>query len=413
MCIADVPMVLGKPRPLNGTYLCGWGTHDLVSKGSWPTALWAELRRKFGAPAMPSDGFGAQSGTTLMRLRDSMLRTIEQMQSVACELLRRDWDFACMVFGATHRVGHYLWDLSQINQSALTSSEHAVLSGTLLEVYQATDHAIARVLEHVGDETLVIAFSVHGMGPNPGWGDLAPDILDAAGAAVHGAAAGAQGRGLLYGLKRAVPFHWVRPIVSRLPSTATERLVSLWSAQMCDWKTTRRFPLPMDGAGYLRVNLRGREREGIVVEGSEYEAVCASLAELFQSLRDRDTGQQIAPTVLCAYADAPRDAPYRMLLPDLVVPWDGPSAISSREVICDSLPSFHYDVPARMPSGRSGNHTDDAWFIAAGPQVPAGTTVAGHSILDLAPTVMRSLGTEPLAEFQGKAIAFEQGVGSA
>jgi predicted AlkP superfamily phosphohydrolase/phosphomutase len=348
-----------------------------------------------------------------MRLRDTLLRTAEQMQRVACDLLRRDWDFACIVFGATHRIGHYLWDLSQINQSALTSSQHAALSGALLEVYQATDQAIGRALEHVGDETLVIAFSAHGMGPNSGWGDLAPDILDAASAASQGAAAGAKGRGLLYRLKRALPFHWVRPVLGSLPSTVTERLVSLWSANMYDWNTTQRFPLPMDAAGYLRVNLRGRERDGIVAEGGEYEEVCATLAELFQSLRDRATHQQIAPIVATAYADAPRDAPYRALLPDLVVPWDGPSAIGSRGVISDSLPSLHYDVPARMPSGRSGNHTDGAWFIAAGPEVLAGTTVAGHSVLDLAPTVMRSLGTEPLKEFQGTAIAFTQGVGNA
>jgi hypothetical protein len=134
------------------------------------------------------------------------------------------------------------------------------------------------------------------------------------------------------------------------------------------------------------------------------------LAELFQSLRDRATHQQIAPNCISAYADAPRDAPYRALLPDLVVPWDGPSAIGSRGVISDSLPSLHYDVPARIPSGRSGNHTDGAWLIAAGPEVPAGTTVAGHSVLDLAPTVVRSLGTEPLSQFQGTAIAFTQGV---
>ena len=36
VCIIDVPMILGRPRPVNGLYLGGWGTHDLISSGSWP-----------------------------------------------------------------------------------------------------------------------------------------------------------------------------------------------------------------------------------------------------------------------------------------------------------------------------------------------------------------------------------------
>ena len=42
VCIVDVPMLIGRPTDLNGIYIGGWGTHDLISKGSWPPALWRD-----------------------------------------------------------------------------------------------------------------------------------------------------------------------------------------------------------------------------------------------------------------------------------------------------------------------------------------------------------------------------------
>jgi predicted AlkP superfamily phosphohydrolase/phosphomutase len=399
VCIVDVPMVLGTPRPLRGTYLGGWGTHDLIAKGSWPASLWSELARRYGAPCMPPELFGIQSVATLMQLRDAMLRTSEQMQHVAGELLRRPWDFACVVFGTVHRIAHYLWDLSQIEERGISPAQRALLAGALLEIYQATDAALGRVLEQVGATTLTIAFSVHGIGANPGWSDLVPEILDAA-------ESGAKPEGALYRMKRALPFHLVRPILRSMPKRVTDRMLELWSARMHDWHATRHFALPMDHAAYLRVNLRGREREGIVAPGGEYDAECAALADLFASLRDRDTGLQIAPAPLRAFAEADASATHRALLPDLVVPWDGPTATTSRQLVSDLLPAFRYDVPARLPSGRSGNHTGGAWCIAAGPGIAAGSSVAGHNILDLAPTAFAALGAEALSGFQGAPIAF-------
>ena len=401
LCIIDVPMILGEPRPINGLYLGGWGTHDLISKGSEPKTLWRELERRYGAPLMPVEHFGPQTGATLERLADSLLRSTEQMERIACDLLARErWDFACVVFGATHRAGHYLWDLSQLEENALSQEQRRRLGSARDDIYAAVDRALAAVLEKATPDTLVIAFAVHGMGPNPGWGDLAADILDAAFASV----ARAPKKGLLYSLRRRLPFAWVRPLLERLPMTVTDRLVSLWSSGMYDWRTTRQFPVPMDHAAYVRVSLRGRERDGIVATGEEYDSACAALERLFLGLRDRTTSRPIASQVVRAYAEAPALATHRALLPDLVVPWDGPRAAETRELYSAESPTFRYAVPRRLPSGRSGNHTGRGWFVAAGTGVAPGRRVDGHDILDLAPTVLRWLGAPPSAELQGRPI---------
>jgi predicted AlkP superfamily phosphohydrolase/phosphomutase len=388
LCLIDVPMVLGAPRALNGVHLSGWGTHDVLSKGAWPSGLWQELVRRHGKPAMPPEHFGAQDQKSLADLAQELNQATRQVRDIAVELLQRvPWQLACVVFGATHRAGHYLWDRSQVDAADAAAGDDA-MAPELVRIYAEVDAAIGGILASLERETLVIAFAVHGMGPNPGWSDLLPELL----AQLETARSGrGPRRGLLYALKQRLPFHWVRPILTRLPLAVTDRLVAIWSARMFDWSQTRYFPMPMDEAGYLRINLRGREPQGIVDPGEEYTALCDDLEQLLLSLRDADNGEPIAHEVIRAYADADLDAPYRELLPDLIVPWSGPAASRTRCLVSSQLPHFRYAVPPRLPSGRSGNHTDAAWFIAHGPDVGQGTVAAQHSVIDLLPTVLQRL----------------------
>jgi len=411
VCIVDVPMVLGAPRAVNGVHLGGWATHDVLSRGSWPPDLWKELARRHGAPSMPAEAFGAQTQASLASLVTELETSTRQLQDVVLDLFGRErWDVACVVFGAVHRAGHYLWDASQVGGG--TGEDDPIRSG-LIAVHEAVDRALGAVLDQAGDDTLVLCFAVHGMARNPGWSDLLPDLLAAL---EHHALDTRPRRGLLHAIKRRIPHHRVRPILTRLHPGIASRLVSLWSTRMFDWSRTRFFPMPMDHAGYLRVNLRGREREGIVAPGAEYDAVCAQLEAWMLGLRDEATGRPLTDRVERPYAEAgttddatadtSSDAgpPYRHLLPDLLIPWTGPSAIDTRSVISTDVPGFRYHVPDRLPSGRAGNHTGNAWLIARGPGVPAGTFDREHHIVDLVPTVRAHLGLPPDPDAEGEPI---------
>jgi predicted AlkP superfamily phosphohydrolase/phosphomutase len=392
LCLVDVPMVLGPPRPVNGVHLSGWGTHDVLSKGAWPRGLWQELARRHGPPEMPPEHFGEQSRRSLEQLARALGRATRQLGDIAVDLLRRDaWDLACVVLGATHRAGHYLWDDSQVDGDG-PAGQRTGIPEELAEVYEGVDAALGQILDSLERETLVIAFALHGMGPNPGWSDLLPEML----AGLEAAGGGRPPkRGLLYALKQRLPFNWVRPILTRLPLAVTDRLVALWSRRMFDWQQTRYFPMPMDEAGYLRINLRGREPAGIVNPGTEYTELCARLERLVLGLREARGGAPLATEVHWAYRETDAEAPYRHLLPDLLIPWNGPAASATGEVVCPELPGFRFEVPRRLPSGRSGNHTGGAWLIASGPGVGQGTLAPGHRVIDVLPTVLHSLGIAP------------------
>jgi predicted AlkP superfamily phosphohydrolase/phosphomutase len=398
VCILDMPMVLGTPRPLNGIYLGGWSTHDLIAKGASPPGLWQQLQSTYGAPVMPTEIFGCQSAHRLLLLRDQLLQATEQMTRIGVDLLGSEaWDFSCVILGAAHRAGHYFWDDSQVE--SVSVSERQKILTALEDVYVACDKALEKLLSVAPQNALKVVFAVHGMKPNHGWGDLGTDLLEGI---FHKSLQQKPKRGLLYEVRRRLPFHLIRPLLTRLPHAVTDRLVQLWSANMYDWQTTPYFPLPMDQAGYIRINLKGREKKGIVEPGAKYEQLCANLEQYLLSLRDADSGHNIVRKVIRAWLEAPEDAPARDELPDLVVVWGDMPTRESRCVKSDHLPDFAVMVPDHNISGRSGNHVGCGWFVAQCPDLINDGQIDGYSIRDIAPAVFNLLGTTPLEHFESQ-----------
>ena len=406
IAVLDVPMTVASPKPLNGVHLAGWGTHDVIARGSWPGELWGQLSKQFGPPGMPAELFGPQSAGTLRRLTSQLIQSTEQIAEIGAALLARErWDLFLLVFGATHRGGHYLWDLSQIDRSRLTENDRKHLQRALTDVYRACDRGLARLLEQAPANARIMVFAVHGMGPNTAWADRASDILHRI---QSGATQAAPKKGLLYTLKQMLPWPLVRHITSRLPQSVQSNLVKLWSKRMYDWGRTRAFPVPMDHAGYIRLNVKGREPEGIVDPGTDYDALCAELVEGFLSFTDLSTGQPITRRVYRQQDLASPDAPAGSRLPDLVVEWGEVSPIGSPGIRSDRHGELRWSPPDRLPSGRAGNHRDRGWFVVSGNGVRHGP-IEGHTILDLVPTVCAWLGADLGGRLHGRPITLPAG----
>jgi predicted AlkP superfamily phosphohydrolase/phosphomutase len=161
----------------------------------------------------------------------------------------------------------------------------------------------------------------------------------------------------------------------------------------------------MDHAGYLRVNLRGREPQGIVEPGAEYATLCGEMAAAFESFRDLESGRPIVRRVHRLSELAPGGEASKNRLPDLVIEWDDVSPIESRGVVSPRYGEMRWSPPRRLPSGRAGNHRAHGWFVASGPGIHPGPGAGEHHILDLVPTVWRWLGLAPCEAFHGRPIA--------
>jgi hypothetical protein len=88
-----------------------------------------------------------------------------------------------------------------------------------------------------------------------------------------------------------------------------------------DWNRTQAFVLPTDRNSYLRINLRGREPQGIVSPGEEYETLLRRIDEEFRSPVNIETREPAVEEVFFVHKLYP--GPQTDELPDVAILWRG------------------------------------------------------------------------------------------
>jgi hypothetical protein len=149
---------------------------------------------------------------------------------------------------------------------------------------------------------------------------------------------------------------WRTGISRAIPGPLVRDLLARFHLQGVDWARTRAFTLPGHIHGLVRLNLRGREREGIV-DPAEAEALIEEIASGLKSFTDPDGSPSVAKVERVAEAIS---GPRVDELPDLVVRW---SERPSRDVSFVSSERYGKVVRRGVGSGWSGNHVEGAWIV--------------------------------------------------
>jgi predicted AlkP superfamily phosphohydrolase/phosphomutase len=403
VALLDVPFAAVPASGRNQVMINGWQCHDDFGLLEQPRGERARAIRSHGKPRLTPEVFGPQNASTLVAQRLEVLETNEQFGDLVCAYLKRErWDLMLAVFGAVHRGSHYLWDLSQIDTQGVPETTLATLRGALHDCYESFDRQLGRIVEAAPPDARVVAFALHGMGPNDGWYEYLPRLVEQ----VHrgGGGAPAPKKGLVFRIKKALPWTLVRQVTRRIPHAANKALVPFWSRRMYDWSTTRYFTLPMDYNGYIRLNVRGREKEGCV-DPAEVDGVIRELEGALRTFRDIETGRPVIRGIIRVDDVVGASAPRRWVLPDLIVLWDPPHpAALSSGVVSERYGEVRWPRGARLASGRSGNHTPRGWFAAAGPGIEPGESAQAHDTADLIPTAFHWMGAPAPPRFAGKVI---------
>lgn len=402
LAILDLPYATALPTRPNMTVLNGWQCHDDFGHNALPSGLWAQLSKRHGKPRMTAEVFGPQNAGTLLAQRQEVLEGNRQFADICRDLLTHDrFDLFLAVFGLVHRGSHYLWDLSQIGPEDGTGPTRALLERSLDDCYASADEALGRVLDAAPADARVVVFGLHGMGPNDGWYEVLPRLLEQ----IHRGSGGAPARpGMLFRLRRALPWTLARQVTRRIPNAWNKALVPLWSRRMHDWSTTKYFALPMDYNGYVRLNLKGREKQGCV-NPEDADSVIAEVDAALRSFRDIATGKPVIRGTIKVDELISPDAPRRRFLPDLVVLWDPPGPVwASSGLVSEEFGEIRWPVGRKLASGRSGNHTPHGWFVAKGPGIRPGPSARTYDTADLMPTVFQWLGAPSPPHFVGRPI---------
>jgi predicted AlkP superfamily phosphohydrolase/phosphomutase len=402
----DVPVTF-PPTPFNGIEISGWGTHDkLWPPSSHPPGILNWANSKFGPAPMGPEIAGLQSPKALLRLRNQLVRGTYKVADLSEALMSREqWDLFMVVFGATHRGGHKLWDYTGA-KGHVKPNDSAELSKALCDVYVACDAAVGKLVRAAGKGVTILVFALHGMGANTSRAGLLPTMLDrimSHEAKSDGKAK--QGRSILQRARELVPLEFRHEIKHRLPRWLQDQLTMFWRRDQTKNLAARpAFCLLCDLEGHIRINLRGREALGIVEPGVGYEELCSEIAAGLFTFIDPDSGSLVVKCVRRGDQLYP-EVTNRRDLPDLIVRWNTTPAVNHQAVVSSHYGSIPWPTPGRIPDGRSGHHVPEGFLIATGSHIQPASQIENAHILDLVPTVYSLLDAPRPAKICGEVIS--------
>jgi len=394
--IVNVPMTY-PPEPVNGCFISGMDTPDRASTYTYPSGLSSELSREIGdytiAVPLAEDVRAGRYDVVYEKIRMTLKQRIRAVRYL---LASRDFDFFTVNFSATDAVQHHFWRF--MDPSHPQHEEKAALryGNCIYEIYSELDSFLAEVWSALGAETTLVVMSDHGFGPISNKVLYLNNWLEQQGLFKS---KNQEKRG---SLRRYVP-EFVKMIGRKLMPDLYHRVRSTSSSFFIDWDQTRAFADEYQECVWI--NLSGRDPQGIVEPGNEYEELRSLIIEGLESLRDPETGLSVVEKVYRReeiYQGAQLEA-----LPDLLVEqrWEpffrlrpsytSPDLAPVRTLTLTEIMQDHLPCGVHRPSGV---------FLATGANIRPGKNLSGLRLVDLPATILCLLGVPVPICFDGRVL---------
>ena len=283
---------------------------------------------------------------------------------------------------------------------------------TLIDrVYRFADEIIGHRAAALDGRTNLFLVSDHGFGPAHKWFHVNRFLVER-GLLTFGEVGGGSASTPLVRLGltpqnlraaiRRLDVLGLRRWMGRLTRSTLGRRIDQALAPAIDWSRT--FALSGSPATEgIFVNLKGREREGIVEPGKEYETLRERLMVELRALRDPETNEPVIQEVY--RREELYQGPFLEMLPDVVFdlgdrPYLASDTLTARQIV-EPLP----------PDAVQGRHRPTGIFVATGPDILAGQRIEGARIIDVAPTLLYGLGLPIPEDMDGRPLVeiFDEG----
>lgn len=303
-------------------------------------------------------------------------------------------DLFWAVFTESDRAQHRLWAAMDADHPKYSEQPES-LRNTIFEIYEKLDHAVGELVDQLSEDTSVFIVSDHGFGPFYTAFDIPQWLLDQGYLVEKGEKAK-----LKSALKKIGVLDEVASVY-RAIKKPFQKEIGYGAAKLksqegdtqdyfakLDWSKTRAY-YTLDGG--IRLNLQGREPEGIIAPGAEAENLKREIKAKLLA-HNFPNGKPVFRYILTQ--DEAFDGPYRHYAPDLILAID-------HGAYRGAIKSDKYLTPSNH---NTGEHTPDGVFIAWGKNIKQGVQVTGANLRDVAPTVLYHLDEALTPEMDGRAL---------
>jgi len=330
---------------------------------SWPPEYASKLAERFGLfktigwaidTWSPSSGVGGDE-----LLVEDATYTVNMYQKIMEGLLGdRDADLYVQIFYFTDRIAHILWRHLDEGHPLYDPEQARRYAPEVLKAYKKMDEIVGRARELAGPDATLIVCSDHGFSSFRRGVNLNTWLI-------RNGLMTVKGEGEV--------------------KTLEDLFLTGEMFENVDWSRTKAYAL---GLGGIYVNLVGRERNGVVMPGAEYQEVVRQIRAGLEGMVDEATGDRPVTRVWT------RDEMYGEgydpdLIPDLRVgnalnyrvSWQTTLGGGGREIVEDNLKPWSADHCSNDPEVVPGILFSNRKLSEAGPQMT-----------DLMPTILDALG---------------------
>jgi len=392
------------PTMANGVMVADFLTPRGRQDFTYPEKLREELESKFGPYQLYITEVYAKGAVD--RILDQLFAELEYKTRVNLYLMDNyGWDVFVTHYWSTDRFQHELWHLIDNTHPFFDQREHDAHIGRIHEYWRAVDGTIGTLVDKVGDQASVYMGSDHGFGPILKFLCFNVWLLDEGLLVLK--------RDAMTRFKRALFRLGLTPDLAyrsamklglahlRLSVGVTNRSklmklanLLMLSLEDVDWSRTKAFS--KGNYGQIYVNLKGREANGIVEPGVEYDQLLISLTARLRALVEPDNGRPLIGPIWRRedlYVGPRSDeAPDLQFLP---------ADMTNKPLGTLDLTSNRFITPVY---GNSGDHRMHGIFIGRGPDLRRGMSVSGARIIDYAPTILHTFGVEIPADMDGRVL---------
>jgi predicted AlkP superfamily phosphohydrolase/phosphomutase len=318
-----------------------------------------------------------------IRAHHLLVQRVEQKAKLVRHYLQQNrYDLIVIGFCEAHTAAHRFWDYGagESGQAIVDGAQELVHA--LRDVYQALDRQVGRLLVDIGKANVFIV-SLFGMKAHYPTSGLINAFCRQLGYHVLSQSS-SQPLTPLALIRRIVPGSWRARTSRLLPTPIQDRLGADLFRSQTDWSRTRAFPLPSLNVGYIRVNLRGREPQGLVEPGKPYTQLLDDIEADLAHLVDVKTGRPAVENVMRIAESLGQDPPWD--LPDLCIEWKAAPYLIERL----SHPTGEI-TQQRMHYNRSSGHNFIGSVVAAGPSINKSGFIGETGVLEFAPAFLSLL----------------------
>lgn len=381
VALVNIPFTY-PPKQVNGYLIGGMLTPGAHVTFTYPDTLQTRLLQQFQNNYLFDAGDNIQDKAKLV---EHVSAYTQQQLQTALLLLEETWDCFTVVFTGPDRLQHFLWSDMEAPHSAHQPADQSCLGSALRYHYEVLDRAIGQIMVKLPENTLLLLISDHGFNGVGRRFYLNRWLQDRGYLVLHKGKTQAKHPLERLAFLKNIPLTRYIKRTFLPQSWGPAQLKTANFSRPIDWTKTRVYFAPDGG---LRINLQGREPQGIV-KPSEYESLREVLIAELCKVTDPDTNN--SPIAAVYTREQLYQGAYVQKAPDLIVePQRDQPTVDCNYVLDTNLQGV--GIPFASSEPYSGNHAPEGIFIGWGTPVTVHQSLPDLHLMDVAPTILAAMG---------------------